>query len=127
MRKLLVIAIAIGAIAQSRPARSQEPEATVQPVRFAGTWVGTQAWAIENPPPGSRQDQPVTLEIEVDTAEVVRCGPAETDGKHRGSSFLVGACRPDNGRGAFRVGVCLARWGVGGTHSRRNGAQQCRS
>jgi hypothetical protein len=27
--------------------------------------VGTQAWAIPNPPPGSRQDQPVTLTIEL--------------------------------------------------------------
>jgi hypothetical protein len=33
--------------------------------RFAGTWVGTQAWAIEDPPPGARQDQPVTLTIDV--------------------------------------------------------------
>ena len=37
----------------------------VPAARFAGTWVGTQAWAISNPPPGSSQDQPVTLEIDV--------------------------------------------------------------
>ncbi len=47
-----------------RVALPQEP-AAVQPVRFAGTWVGTQAWNIDNPPPGSRNDQPVTLELEV--------------------------------------------------------------
>ena len=41
---------------------AQQP---VPAARFEGTWVGTQAWAIENPPPGSRQDQPVTLELEV--------------------------------------------------------------
>jgi hypothetical protein len=33
--------------------------------RFVGTWVGTQAWAIDTPPPGARQDQPVTLSIEL--------------------------------------------------------------
>ena len=40
-------------------------ETAVQPTRFAGTWVGTQAWAIDNPPPGSNNDQPVTLTLEV--------------------------------------------------------------
>ena len=45
------------------PVRAQS--AAVQPTRFAGTWVGTQAWAIANPPPGSRNDQPVTLTIDV--------------------------------------------------------------
>jgi hypothetical protein len=37
----------------------------VQPLRFAGTWVGTQAWDIDNPPSGSSQEQAVTLELEV--------------------------------------------------------------
>ena len=37
----------------------------VQPERFAGTWVGTQAWAIKDPPPGASQDQLVTLELQV--------------------------------------------------------------
>lgn len=41
----------------------QEP--AVQPARFAGTWVGTQAWALTNAPPGASQDQPVTLTLEV--------------------------------------------------------------
>ena len=40
-------------------------ESAAQPARFAGTWVGTQAWALKNPPPGASQDQPVTLTIEV--------------------------------------------------------------
>ncbi len=31
--------------------------------RFVGTWVGTQAWAIKDPPPGASNDQPVTLEL----------------------------------------------------------------
>ena len=42
-----------------------QQETAVQPTRFAGTWVGTQAWAIDNPPPGSNNDQPVTLTLEV--------------------------------------------------------------
>jgi hypothetical protein len=48
--------------------------------RFVGTWVGTQSWALADPPPGSRQDQPVTLVIE------------NTDGKLRGTMtpFLGG-------------------------------------
>jgi hypothetical protein len=33
--------------------------------RFAGTWVGTQAWAIKDPPPGASKDQAVTLELQV--------------------------------------------------------------
>lgn len=53
---LILDAIALGA---------QQPTPAVQPARFAGTWVGTQSWAIANPPPGARQDQPVTLTIEV--------------------------------------------------------------
>jgi hypothetical protein len=39
--------------------------APIPAARFAGTWVGTQAWAINNPPPGASQDQPVTLELQV--------------------------------------------------------------
>jgi hypothetical protein len=44
---------------------AQQLAPAVQPNRFAGTWVGTQRWTIANPPPGSRQDQPVTLTLEV--------------------------------------------------------------
>lgn len=38
--------------------------------QFAGTWVGTQAWAIDDPPPGARDDQPVTLTVEVTGGKV---------------------------------------------------------
>ena len=65
MRKHTLLVWMVLAIAQPHAAASQEPAAAVQPIRFAGTWVGTQAWAIEDPPPGSRQDQPVTLELAV--------------------------------------------------------------
>ena len=45
------------------PAAAQQE--AVQPTRFAGTWVGTQAWAIKDPPPGASKDQQVTLELQV--------------------------------------------------------------
>jgi hypothetical protein len=46
---------------------AQTPTATapVPVARFVGTWVGTQAWAIPNPPPGASNDQPVTLELQL--------------------------------------------------------------
>ena len=63
--RMLLLAFVVIAVGLPTRAGSQEPAAAVQPVRFAGTWVGTQAWAIDSPPPGSRQDQPVTLELAV--------------------------------------------------------------
>src|SRR5215213_4106858 len=42
----------------------QSVEPAVPAATFVGTWVGTQSWATADPPPGSRQDQPVTLVIE---------------------------------------------------------------
>ncbi|HKI02653.1 MAG TPA: peptidyl-alpha-hydroxyglycine alpha-amidating lyase family protein [Thermoanaerobaculia bacterium] len=52
--------------ADARQAAQQETAAAaVQPALFAGTWVGTQAWAIKDPPPGASQDQTVTLELQV--------------------------------------------------------------
>ena len=47
------------------PAPAAPAPAAMPAARFTGTWVGTQAWAIANPPPGASQDQAVTLEIEV--------------------------------------------------------------
>jgi hypothetical protein len=56
--------VVLGALVTcAAPSVAQQPATPL--ARFAGTWVGTQAWAIPNPPPGSRQDQPVTLTIEV--------------------------------------------------------------
>jgi hypothetical protein len=40
-------------------------QASVPASRFVGTWVGTQAWAISNPPPGANNEQPVTLELQL--------------------------------------------------------------
>ena len=64
MTKLIAAAVAVFALG-AIVARAQQPTPAIQPTRFAGTWVGTQSWAIANPPPGSRQDQPVTLTLEV--------------------------------------------------------------
>jgi hypothetical protein len=58
------VLVVSAAVALAGPVASQEP-ASPPATRFAGTWVGTQAWDIQNPPPGSRQDQPVTLTIEI--------------------------------------------------------------
>ena len=44
---------------------AQTPAPAVPASRFAGTWVGTQAWAISNPPPGASSEQPVTLQLDV--------------------------------------------------------------
>ena len=44
---------------------AQQDVPAVQPARFVGTWVGTQAWAIKDPPPGASKDQPVTLELQI--------------------------------------------------------------
>jgi hypothetical protein len=44
----------------------QEPQA-IQPApssSFVGTWVGVQTWAIDNPSPGAKEEQEVTLTID---------------------------------------------------------------
>ena len=61
MKAVLLGLLLLGATAAS----AQSPEAAASPTRFVGTWVGTQKWAIENPPPGSSQEQAVTLTIEL--------------------------------------------------------------
>lgn len=48
----------------SAMAAAQTPSA-VPAARFLGAWVGTQAWAISNPPPGASNEQPVTLQIDL--------------------------------------------------------------
>jgi len=46
----------------SRDQAAPSPQrATVSPQVFVGTWVGTQRWAIANPPPGANPDQPVSI------------------------------------------------------------------
>jgi hypothetical protein len=55
----VVVLIALAGVA------AQTPVPAVPASRFVGTWVGTQAWAISNPPPGASNDQPVTLQIDL--------------------------------------------------------------
>ena len=45
--------------------QAARPAPTVSPQAFVGTWVGTQSWGIEKPPPGARPDQPVSLTIDL--------------------------------------------------------------
>src|ERR1700687_1374180 len=44
----------------------QEPQATqtATPSSFVGTWVGVQTWAIDDPSPGAKEEQEVTLTID---------------------------------------------------------------
>jgi hypothetical protein len=78
MRILLALSLVVLATLSARA--QAPPQPAVPMARFVGTWVGTQRWTIANPPPGSRQDQPVTLILE------------EADGKLRGTltPFLGG-------------------------------------
>jgi hypothetical protein len=63
VRPIALTTLLITAVLHVAIMAQQEP--ALQPSRFVGTWVGTQAWAIGNPPPGASQDQPVTLELEL--------------------------------------------------------------
>jgi hypothetical protein len=56
------IAAALVSLLQSAPSPQR---ATVSPQTFVGTWVGTQRWAIANPPPGANPEQPVSMTIEL--------------------------------------------------------------
>jgi len=49
------------AVAATAGAAAQRPTVSVQ--SFVGTWVGTQSWAIDAPPPGSNSSQPVAITI----------------------------------------------------------------
>ena len=60
-----------GAPVPANQGQAGEAAAPVQPTRFVGTWVGTQSWAVADAPPGSRQDQPVTLTLEVVNEKLV--------------------------------------------------------
>lgn len=68
MPKLASTALLLVAVLQGASLAQQE---SAQPARFEGTWVGTQAWALNNPPPGASSDQPVTLTLEVVEGKVV--------------------------------------------------------
>ena len=63
------VAIALMALASSAPQAQTNPSQQ----SFVGTWVGTQSWSIDPPPPGANQQQPVSITIEI------------VDGKLRGT------------------------------------------
>jgi hypothetical protein len=65
IRPSLLLVLAVIAALAPHGAGAQQTAPAVQPTRFVGTWVGTQAWAIDNPPPGASQEQPVTLELQL--------------------------------------------------------------
>jgi hypothetical protein len=56
--------VALLVIAVVDPVAGQDAT-SVPAARFVGTWVGTQAWAIKDPPPGASKDQAVTLELQL--------------------------------------------------------------
>lgn len=79
---------------------------------FVGTWVGTQAWAIKDPPPGASNDQPVTLELALADGKVTGTmrpflggddGATITDstivGDELRATAIVGRPRPAGRRG----------------------------
>jgi len=45
--------------------------ANASPSTFVGTWVGTQSWAIDNPSPSAKEEQPVELKIEMVGNQIV--------------------------------------------------------
>ena len=117
-------------------AQAPAPQTSV-PVwaRFIGTWVGTQAWAITNPPPGANNEQPVTLELQLVDGKITGTmrpflggddGATITDativGDELRASAVVGRPRPGNagrrgggaggGNSAIRIAFVFRNEGV---------------
>src|SRR3954469_20396406 len=69
MTKLALAFVVLSVVLVPNRGVAQEPPALAG--RFVGTWVGTQSWAIADAPPGARQDQPVTLTIEIVDGKLV--------------------------------------------------------
>lgn len=98
-------------------ASGQVQPAAVPAARFVGTWVGTQAWAIPNPPPGANNEQPVTLELQAVDGKITGTmrpflggddGATITEativGDELRATAVVGRPRPTAGRGGGRGG-----------------------
>lgn len=109
---LLMAALALG----------QVQSAAVPAARFVGTWVGTQAWAIPNPPPGANNHQPVTLELQLVDGKITGTmrpflggddGATITEativGEELRATAVVGRPRPTAGRGGGRGGNSATR------------------
>src|SRR5687768_12751908 len=100
----LILFVAALAFSQAQPA-------AVPAARFVGTWVGTQAWAIANPPPGANNEQPVTLELQLVDGKITGTmrpfmggddGATITEativGEELRATAIVGRPRPNAGR-----------------------------
>lgn len=121
----LTACVFVFAVAVVEAAGQTAPTASVS--RFVGTWVGTQAWAIKDPPPGASNDQPVTLELTLvdgriagtmrpflggdDGATIIE---ATVVGDELRASAVVGRPRPSAGR---RGGGAGGRGGGAGGNS----------
>jgi hypothetical protein len=100
--------------------------AAVSPQAFVGTWVGTQKWAIDNPPPGARQDQPIALTLELAGGKIIgtltpfmggqdgaTIVDSEIIGDELRATAVMGKPRPDaapGGRGRGARGAVSANW-----------------
>src|SRR5688572_18787590 len=115
-------ALGVGSFLLIATAVIAQTPAAVPAARFVGTWVGTQAWAISNPPPGANNEQPVTLELQVVEGRITGTmrpflggddGATITEativGEELRATAVVGRPRPTAGR---RVGA--AAGGTGG-------------
>ena len=110
---------------------SQVQPAAVPASRFVGIWVGTQAWAIADPPPGANSEQPVTLELQLTDGKITGTmrpflggddGATITEativGEELRATAVVGRPRPAAGRGgrggnsAIRIAFVFRNDGV---------------
>jgi hypothetical protein len=97
----LILFVAALAFSQAQPA-------AVPAARFVGTWVGTQAWAIANPPPGANNEQPVTLELQLADGKISGTMRPIVGDELRATA-VVGRPRPTTGRGGGRGGNSAIR------------------
>ena len=101
---------------------SQVPPAAVPASRFVGTWVGTQAWAVPNPPPGANNEQPITLDLQLTDGKIsgtmrpflggddgATITEATIVGEELRATAIVGRPRPNAGRGGGRGGNSAIR------------------
>ena len=113
--------VGVGSLLFATVMSAQTP-AAVPAARFVGTWVGTQAWAISNAPPGANNEQPVTLELQLVDGRITGTmrpflggdeGATITEativGEELRATAVVGRPRPAAGRRGGAAG------GAGGT------------
>jgi hypothetical protein len=111
----LIVFLAVLAFGQAQPT-------AVPASRFVGTWVGTQAWDIANPPPGANNEQPVTLELQLTDGKIsgtmrpflggddgATITEATIVGDELRATAIVGRPRPNAGRGGGRGGNSAIR------------------